>query len=200
MNYRHRIRTSFKNGPAILKRDSTDGDQRLLGQRASLSDTFEAYHGVGIALRERSEDRSDGEIVGDGVIAFPHLFRVVCRKAYDPVPSDDSPGQIRRNVILSDMDAICCCRQRQIGAIIEDQRDPRGQHPAELAREPQNLPGGGLLLTQLNQCCAARYEFFGKFTDLSDPACPDSRGHQDGIEARRNEPWLVDVSHVGERK
>jgi len=157
-DYRDRIGPGSDHRQAVVERNASDRNQRLLSQGTSCPYTFQPDYWIGVFFGEGRKDGADGQIIGRALTGSPELLWIVGGDSEKVVDPDDSPRSFRRKIILPEVDSMGPCGDSQVSTVVDNQQDFIWQDAPQLAGHPDNLPRRGPFLSQLDERCAAIYD------------------------------------------
>src|SRR3990172_10802568 len=120
--------------------DAADGDDGESYCGSDLPEHFHAPRGVAGGFRHRPEHRAEADVVGAAALSFFGLIDIVSRDADEFLSHDFSRG-MKRQVLLSEMDAIGVAGECDIGAVVDDETAVTGPgQAASAAGELEEVP------------------------------------------------------------
>lgn len=156
------VRARPRDLPNRIKVDATNGDQGEGQLTAKAREDIQAGYGIGALFcfrRKNGTEAKDGVILTgsgpgllDGMRASPKRER-----------RSDASRRFDREILLTEVGAVCAEEEREIEAIVDDKRDagPTAKRP-KFAPEPQSIPIALRLIPVLKERRPAGHDRFGE--------------------------------------
>src|SRR5579875_2395883 len=140
---------------SILGSDAANSDERKNRARRQLAQQLRTDRSTSICFALRAENRTNPQIVRACCKSCIRLREITRRETQNTLRSQQLPGQVSWQIVLTKMHPISVECQRHIYAIIDDQQGVIGT--SQSAQRPalfQQQGGTGGFIAQLNDCRA----------------------------------------------